>query len=207
MKADMIELIFLAAIVVVCKIFEHTKTGKKWKEKQKQREDAEREAAEWDEAEWQKGLDDRVRAAEETKKLSFEIPTMRPSAPDAETKLPQADRIFVRHEEEPIEEEDEDDTGRWHPDVLVDYAPTAIKKPDPPKMTVPTKTKPVNSKYQEWLKRQPTERGSDNSIALQDISNEQSKVRLLTNRDRLIEGIILAEILGKPKAYQKREYR
>lgn len=149
-----------------------------------------------------------MRAAEETKKLSFEIPTMRPSAPDAETKLPQAERIFVRRQE-PIEEEDEDDIEGWHPDILVDYAPTAIKKPDPPKMTAPTKTKPINSKYQAWLKRNPTAREADEVMTsvlhtLEEIRDQKSNVRIPTSRERLIEGIILAEVLGKPKAYQNR---
>lgn len=195
MKADMIELIFLVAIVVVCKLFELTKTGKKWKEKQKQREEAEREAAERVEAEWQKGLDDRVRVAEKTKSLSFEIPAMRPSEADAETKLPQADRIFIRREE-PIKQES-----------LLDRTPKVIERERAVKSAVQEHTKSVNKKYQAWLERNPTMRESEDvqvSQLTEQVREKTINARIPTSRDRLIEGIILAEVLGKPKAYRDR---
>lgn len=197
MKTDMVELIFLVAVAVVFKIFEHTSTGKKWKEKQKRREEAEREAAERDEAEWQEGLEERLRAAEKTQELSFEIPAMRPSEPDAETKLPQADRIFVCRKE-PVEEK-----------ILIDYEPDAIKLEETSKPIEQVKTKSVNTKYQAWLKRNPTTRDADavsTSIrhTLDETRDKTNEVRIPTSRDRLIEGIILAEVLGKPKAYQNR---
>lgn len=128
------------------------------------------------------------------RKLPFEIPEMREADPNAETRLPQADRIFIRREKT--------------------AEPKAEPKPTPePKRglkrdTVMTseQAKAVNPLYQARLAMAPTVHRETVVSPIKEDVPKQAKPRIPTDRERLIEGIILAEVLGKPKAYQKKPY-
>lgn len=172
-------LLFLAVVIL-----DHTKKGRELQEKRR------REQEDWEESEaWQRGLEDRVRQAEETRKLSFEIPTMRPSEEGAETKLPQADRIFARREE-----------MAKPSDAVEAVTVTETER------TALSKMPPINLRYQEQLRKKPSVKADEamppEEQAIEPIAANEERRYIPTSRDRLVEGIILAEVLGKPKAYQ-----
>lgn len=173
-------LLFLAVVIL-----DHTKKGRELQEKRRREQEEG-----WEESEaWQRGLEDRVRQAEETRKLSFEIPTMRPSEEGAETKLPQADRIFARREEKAMPS-----------DAVEAVTVTEVERTPLPKMPS------INLRYQEQLRKKPSVKADEamppEEQSIEPIAANEERRYIPTSRDRLVEGIILAEVLGKPKAYQ-----
>ena len=135
------------------------------------------------------------------RKLPFEIPTMREADPNAETRLPQADRIFIRREKtaEPSEQPETQRRSRR----AVNTAPEMKKAVEA--VGEHTKSR-VNPLYQARLAMAPTvHRETEVSPLAEEVPTKPTP-RIPTDRERLIEGIILAEVLGKPKAYQKKPY-
>ena len=149
-------------------------------ERERRQEEAETEATQQEEAP--------IRVTK--RKLPFEIPTMREADPNAETRLPQADRIFIRREKTAEPE--------------VQSEPTREPKRD---IVMPSeRAKAVNPLYQARLAMAPTMHRETVFGPLQEDAPAKANVRIPTDKERLIEGIILAEVLGKPKAYQKKPY-
>ena len=149
-------------------------------ERERRREETEAETAPREEASQQAPK----------RKLPFEIPTMREADPNAETRLPQADRIFIRREK-----------------TVEPKAQLEPKHEPKPSVVVPSeRTKGVNPLYQERLMMAPTVHRETVVSPLKEDTPKQAKPQIPTDRQRLVEGIILSEVLGKPKAYQKRPY-
>ena len=178
------EPLLLIVLALILKIVSVQIENEKRRNEAKQRRQEEAETARQEEAP--------VRVTK--RKLPFEIPEMREADPNAETRLPQADRIFIRREKT--------------------AEPKAEPKPTPePKRglkrdTVMTseQAKAVNSLYQARLAMAPTVHRETVVSPIKEDVPKQAKPRIPTDRERLIEGIILAEVLGKPKAYQKKPY-
>lgn len=158
----------------------------------KARREEERNRREEEEADWQ----EEVPVRRPNRKIPFEIPTMRQSEPNAETKLPQADRIFIRPKktEEPSSEPRPKRESRRE------------AKRESGQMSVPTpQAGSVNPLYLERLAMKPTAYKEEVvELFREEVCEEKPLPRIPTSRDRLIEGIILAEVLGKPKAYRDR---
>lgn len=135
------------------------------------------------------------------RKLPFEIPTMRQADPNAETKLPQADRIFIRREKtaeqahEPEPKHQPHRASQTVPDVKV-----AVEKQSEQVVGG------VNPLYQARLAMESTVHREVAGSSMKEEPHTKTKPRIPTDRERLVEGIILAEVLGKPKAYQNRRY-
>ena len=178
------EPLLLIVLALILKIVSVQIENEKTRNEAKQRRQEEAETARQEEAP--------VRVTK--RKLPFEIPEMREADPNAETRLPQADRIFIRREKT--------------------AEPKAEPKPTPePKRglkrdTVMTseQAKAVNPLYQARLAMAPTVHRETVVSPIKEDVPKQAKPRIPTDRERLIEGIILAEVLGKPKAYQKKPY-
>lgn len=120
------------------------------------------------------------------RQLPFEIPTIRQADPNAETKLPQADRIFVRQEKTAEAE--------------------AVQEPkheSKPRSSSEPAASHVNPLYLERLAMTPTMHAETAESPAAKEKHTETSARIPTDRERLIEGIILAEVLGRPKAYQK----
>lgn len=135
------------------------------------------------------------------RKLPFEIPTMREADPNAETKLPQADRIFIRREKtaEPSAQPEPKRQSRRAESAVSDVKVTAEKREEEVKGG-------VNPLYQARLAMAPTVHSDMAVSSMKEEPKTKAKPRIPTDRQRLVEGIILAEVLGKPKAYQERLY-
>ncbi len=135
------------------------------------------------------------------RKLPFEIPTMREADPNAETRLPQADRIFIRREKT-AEPSEQPETQR-RPRRAVKTAPEMKKAVEAAGEQMKSRVNPL---YQARLAMAPTvHRETEVSPLAEEVPTKPTP-RIPTDRERLIEGIILAEVLGKPKAYQKKPY-
>ena len=178
------EPLLLIVLALILKIVSVQIENEKRRNEAKQRRQEEAETARQEEAP--------VRVTK--RKLPFEIPEMREADPNAETRLPQADRIFIRREKT--------------------AEPKAESKPTPePKrglkrdiVMTSEQAKAVNPLYQARLAMTPTVHRETVVSPIKEDVPKQAKPRIPTDRERLIEGIILAEVLGKPKAYQKKPY-
>ena len=186
------ETALIIVLALILKIVSVQIEGKQKREEAKrQREEAETESVRQEEAP----------VREPKRKLPFEIPTMREADPNAETRLPQADRIFIRREKT-AEPQAQPEPNR------------EVRRTDRPapkvKAAVETREEKakggVNPLYQARLAMMPTVQRETAVSPIKEDAPKQTKPRIPTDRERLIEGIILAEVLGKPKAYQRKPY-
>ena len=153
-------------------------------ERERRREETEAETAPREEASQQAPK----------RKLPFEIPTMREADPNAETRLPQADRIFIRREK----------TAESKAEPKPTPEPKRVPKKD---SVMPSeRTKGINPLYQARLAMGPTTHRETVVDPIKEDAPKRAKPQIPTDRQRLVEGIILAEVHGKPKAYQRRTY-
>lgn len=178
------EPLLLIVLALILKIVSVQIENEKRRNEAKQRRQEEAETARQEEAP--------VRVTK--RKLPFEIPEMREADPNAETRLPQADRIFIRREKTVEPKAEPKPTLEPKRGLKRDIVMTSEQ------------AKAVNPLYQARLAMAPTVHRETVVSPIKEDVPKQAKPRIPTDRERLIEGIILAEVLGKPKAYQKKPY-
>lgn len=178
------EPLLLIVLALILKIVSVQIENEKRRNEAKQRRQEEAETARQEEAP--------VRVTK--RKLPFEIPEMREADPNAETRLPQADRIFIRREKTAEPKAEPKPTLEPKRGLKRDIVMTSEQ------------AKAVNPLYQARLAMAPTVHRETVVSPIKEDVPKQAKPRIPTDRERLIEGIILAEVLGKPKAYQKKPY-
>ncbi|MBQ2246950.1 MAG: hypothetical protein II324_07835 [Selenomonadales bacterium] len=177
----------LALWLVACLILKIVVTQM---ENKKRREEERHENQEETDIEWQGEASQQA----PKRKLPFEIPTMREADPNAETRLPQADRIFIRREK----------TAESKAEPKPTPEPKRVLKQD---SVMPSeRTKGINPLYQARLAMGPTTHRETVVDPIKEDAPKRARPQIPTDRQRLVEGIILAEVLGKPKAYQRRTY-
>ena len=188
----------LALLLFVCLILKIVVTqleNKQRREEERQRRIEEEEADRQEE----------VSVRRPNRKIPFEIPTMRQSEPNAETKLPQADRIFIRPKKTAEPGEEQHSKREPRREVRREMRRETRREAVQESTVVQAKSS-VNPLYLERLAMKPTARTETEPVMpTEEVREPQAAPRIPTSRDRLIEGIILAEVLGKPKAYQNRE--
>ncbi len=187
------EPLLIIVLVLILKIVSVQIEGKnrREEERERRREESEMGSARQEEAPVQSPK----------RKLPFEIPTMREADPNAETRLPQADRIFIRREKTAEPQAQPEPKREMH----------SADRPTPKVKAVFKKREEkakggIDPLYQARLAMAPTVHRETVVDPIKEDAPKQTKQRIPTDRERLIEGIILAEVLGKPKAYQRKPY-